>query len=90
MMFVNTINREKYDVSGVSKGNRRKRKKSGKEDINMATWMIMIGIEAVLVMGSIIAIAIWMKSDGGEEDELDRRLTELSEMGKNREAMEEN
>ncbi len=51
----------------------------------MATWMIMLGIEAVFVIGSIIAIAIWMKS-GDEEDDLDRRLAELANMNKTKEA----
>lgn len=55
----------------------------------MATWVFMLGVEAILVIGSIIAIAVWMKS-GGEEDELDRRLAELAELNRTKEVRERN
>lgn len=77
-------------MPGVSASNVNEMQKTGKEDIDMATWVIMLGVEAVFVIGSIIAIAVWMKRGGGEEDALDRRLAELSEMSKAREAAERN
>ena len=45
----------------------------------MATWVIMMGAEAVIVIGSILAVWFWMHS-GEEKDDIDRRLEELSAM----------
>lgn len=45
----------------------------------MATWVIMMGAEAVIVIGSILAVWLWMHS-GEEKDDIDRRLEELSTM----------
>lgn len=50
-----------------------------KGEVYMAIWVIMMGAEAVIVIGSILAVWFWMHS-GEEKDDIDRRLEELSAM----------
>lgn len=53
----------------------------------MPTWMVFIGLEAIMVIITIIYILHFMK-DGDKEDEYDRRLEELSKITAERRARE--